>query len=30
MVNDIEWLSDEDKYKIFEGNARTLYTRAKF
>jgi 4-oxalmesaconate hydratase len=30
FVSDIEWLSDEDKYKIFEGNARSLYTLAKF
>jgi 4-oxalmesaconate hydratase len=30
MVTDIEWLSDEDRYKILEGNARKLYSRAKF
>jgi hypothetical protein len=30
MVTDIDWLSDEDRYKIFEGNARKVYTRAKF
>jgi 4-oxalmesaconate hydratase len=30
MVTDIDWLSDEDRYKIFEGNARKVYSRAKF
>jgi len=30
FISDIEWLSDEDKAKIFEGNARKLYTRATF
>ncbi len=30
MVKAISWLSDEDRWKIFEGNARCLYTRAKF
>jgi 4-oxalmesaconate hydratase len=30
MVKSIEWLTDEDRYKIFEGNARKLYTRAKW
>jgi 4-oxalmesaconate hydratase len=30
FVEDIEWLSADDKYKIFEGNARKLYSRAKF
>jgi 4-oxalmesaconate hydratase len=30
MVKAIEWLSPEDKYKIFEGNARKLYSRAKW
>jgi 4-oxalmesaconate hydratase len=30
MVTGIDWLSDEDKYKILEGNARKLYSRAKF
>jgi len=29
-VKEITWLSDEDKYKIFEGNARKLYSRAKW
>lgn len=28
MISNIDWLSDEDKYKIFEGNAKALYTRA--
>ena len=26
----ISWLSDEDRYKILEGNARKVFTRAKF
>ena len=30
MVKAISWLSDEDRWKIFEGNARRLYTRARF
>jgi 4-oxalmesaconate hydratase len=30
MVKSIEWLTDEDRYKIFEGNARKLYSRAKW
>ncbi|MDT4933583.1 MAG: 4-oxalmesaconate hydratase [Pseudonocardiales bacterium] len=30
MVTDIEWLTDDDRYKILEGNARKLYSRAKF
>jgi 4-oxalmesaconate hydratase len=30
FVREIEWLSDEDRSKIFEGNARRLYTLAKF
>jgi 4-oxalmesaconate hydratase len=30
MVKSIEWLTDEDHYKIFEGNARKLYSRAKW
>lgn len=30
MVKSIEWLTDADRYKIFEGNARKLYTRAKW
>jgi 4-oxalmesaconate hydratase len=30
MVTDIDWLTDEDRYKLFEGNARKLYSRAKF
>ncbi|MFJ6199197.1 amidohydrolase family protein [Micromonospora sp. NPDC092111] len=29
FVNDIEWLSQEDKDKVFAGNARRLYSRAK-
>ncbi|MET7420044.1 amidohydrolase family protein [Dactylosporangium sp. NPDC005555] len=29
MVTGIPWLTDDDKFKIFEGNARKLYTRAK-
>ena len=29
FVRDLDWLSDEDKSKIFEGNARRLYTLAK-
>jgi 4-oxalmesaconate hydratase len=29
-VQDIEWLSSEDKQKIFEGNAKKLFTRAKW
>jgi len=30
MVTDLEWLSSEDRNKILEGNARKLYSRAKF
>jgi 4-oxalmesaconate hydratase len=30
MVTDIDWLSDDDRHKIFEANARKLYSRAKF
>lgn len=30
IVQRIDWLSAEDKQKIFEDNARRLYTRAKF
>jgi 4-oxalmesaconate hydratase len=30
MLTGIEWLSDEDRHKIVEGNARKLYSRAKF
>jgi 4-oxalmesaconate hydratase len=30
FIDDIEWLADEDKQKIFAGNAQKLYTRAKF
>ena len=30
MVKSIEWLTDEDRYKIFEGNAKKLYSRAKW
>jgi 4-oxalmesaconate hydratase len=30
MVADSDWLSDGDKSKIFETNARAVYTRAKF
>ena len=30
MVKSIEWLSDDDRNKLFEGNARKLYTRAKW
>jgi len=29
-VNQIGWLTAEDKYKLFEGNARKVFTRAKF
>lgn len=28
VINEIEWLTDEDRYKIFEGNARKVYPRA--
>ena len=30
MVTGIDWLTDEQRHKILEGNARKLYTRAKF
>ena len=30
FVKAITWLSDEDRYKLFEGNARKLYSRARF
>ena len=30
LIDQIEWLSDEDRYRLFEGNARRLYTRARF
>jgi 4-oxalmesaconate hydratase len=30
IFESIEWLSDEDRYRIFEGNARKLYSRAKW
>jgi len=30
MVKSIEWLTADDFYKIFEGNARKLYPRAKW
>jgi 4-oxalmesaconate hydratase len=30
MLKSIEWLTDEERYKICEGNARKLYTRAKW
>jgi 4-oxalmesaconate hydratase len=29
LIDDIGWLSDEDKHAIFEGNARKLYSRLK-
>ena len=29
-VRSIDWLTDEDRYKIFEGNARSLFSRAKW
>jgi len=29
FVNAIDWLSDDDRYKIFEGNARKLYSRVE-
>ncbi|MEX1147342.1 MAG: amidohydrolase family protein [Sphingomonadales bacterium] len=28
VIESIEFLTDEDRYKIFEGNARRIYTRA--
>ena len=30
FVKAIPWLSEEDRFKIFEGNARRLYSRARF
>jgi hypothetical protein len=27
MVKSIKWLSDDDRQKIFEGNARRVYSR---
>lgn len=30
FVNQISWLTDEDRTKIFEGNARKVFSRAKF
>ncbi|MBN9389712.1 MAG: amidohydrolase [Chloroflexi bacterium] len=30
FVKQISWLSDEDRTKIFEGNARKVFSRAKF
>lgn len=30
MVKSIKWLSDEDRHKIFEGNARKVYSRGKW
>ncbi len=30
FVKQITWLSEEDRYKILEGNARKVFTRAKF
>ncbi len=30
LVKSIEWLTEEDLYKVFEGNARKLYSRAKW
>ena len=30
FIDDISWLTDEDKKKVFEGNARKLYSRANF
>jgi len=28
-IENIPWLTEEDRYKIFEGNARKLFSRAK-
>ena len=28
-IDSIPWLSEDDRYKIFEGNARALFSRAK-
>jgi 4-oxalmesaconate hydratase len=30
IFQSIEWLSDEDRHKITEGNARKVYSRADF
>jgi len=30
MINAIDWLSDNDKRKIFEGNARRLFSRVNW
>ncbi len=30
MARSIEWLSDADRYKLFEGNARKVYPRAQW
>jgi 4-oxalmesaconate hydratase len=30
IFQSIEWLSDQDRYKITEGNARKVYARADF
>jgi 4-oxalmesaconate hydratase len=30
FVKEIDWLTDDDRHKIFEGNARKLFTRARF
>jgi hypothetical protein len=29
VVESIDWLTDEDRHAIFEGNARALYSRLK-
>jgi 4-oxalmesaconate hydratase len=26
-IDEVEWLTDADRYKIFEGNARKVYPR---
>ena len=28
-IDNIPWLTDEDRYKIFEGNARRLFSRLR-
>jgi 4-oxalmesaconate hydratase len=28
-IDQVSWLTPEDKYKIFEGNARKVYSRLK-
>jgi 4-oxalmesaconate hydratase len=30
FIDEIEWLTDEDRFKILEGNARKVFNRAKF